>query len=126
MSWFEVFKEPPLYGAALAFTAYGIHWFVLGTSRQRDLDPRPNVGLCVAYFILSLLGCAVFFGAGDWPVGLLFVGLALIYLSDFFASVGKKKATRWLGFWHLITRLCLLYLPITTAPPFTPGTHLPL
>jgi len=126
MSWFEVFKEPPLYGAALAFTAYGIHWFVLGTIRQRDLDPRPNVGMCVAYFILSLLGCAVFFGAGDWPVGLLFVGLALIYLSDFFASLGKKKGKRWLGFWHLITGLWLMYLTIATELNFTLGTHLPL
>jgi hypothetical protein len=37
-----------LYMAALAFTAYGGHWFAIGWNRYRDNDPRTNAGMCVA------------------------------------------------------------------------------
>jgi hypothetical protein len=30
LTWFGSFGEPPLYMAALAFTAYGVHWFAIG------------------------------------------------------------------------------------------------
>lgn len=42
LTWFQVFKEAPLYMAALAFSAYGIHWFALGYNRWQGSDPRPN------------------------------------------------------------------------------------
>jgi hypothetical protein len=126
MTWFQVFKDPPLYMAALAFSAYGIHWFAIGYNRYKRHDPRPNAGMCVAYFIISVLGAAVFFTATDWPVGLLFVGLALIYLSDFFASIGVRLGERALGFWHIVTGLWLMYLMIATVYNISLGAHLPL
>lgn len=126
LSWFQVFDEAPLYMAALAFSAYGIHWFALGYNRYRGNDPRPNAGMCVAFFIISVVGLVVFFVAGDWPVGLLFLGLALIYLSDFFASIGMKWGERALGLWHTVTGLWLMYLMIGVAFNFSLGWSLPV
>lgn len=130
LGWFNVFApgapSSPLYLAALAFSAYGIHWFVLGYNRYRRLDPRPNAGMCVAYMIISALGAVVFFAAGDWPVGLLFVGLFFIYLSDFFASIGSPTGVTWLGFWHTLTGAWLMYLTVATGLNFSLATHLPL
>jgi len=108
LTWFQVFKDPPLYMAALAFSAYGIHWFALGWNRFQNSDPRTNAGMCVAYTIISVMGMVVFFNASDWPVGLLFVGLTLIYVSDFFASIGISLGLRALGFWHIVTGLWLM------------------
>jgi len=124
LTWFQVFKEAPLYMAALAFSAYGIHWFAIGYNRYRGHDPRPNAGMCVAFFIISVVGLVVFFVAGDWPVGLLFLGLALIYLSDFFAAIGQRWGERALGFWHIVTGLWLMYLMVAVAFNFSLGWDL--
>ena len=124
LTWFQVFKDAPLYMAALAFSAYGIHWFAIGYNRYRGNDPRPNAGMCVAFFIISVTGLVVFFAAGDWPVGLLFLGLALIYLSDFFAAIGQKWGERALGFWHIVTGLWLMYLMVAVAFNFSLGWSL--
>jgi hypothetical protein len=110
--------------AALAFSAYGIHWFAIGYNRMKGNDPRPNAGMSVAFFIISVTGLIVFFAAGDWAVGLLFVGLALIYASDFFASTGKQFGERALGFWHIVTGLWLMYLMIGVALDFSLGWSL--
>jgi len=126
LTWFQVFKDAPLYMAALAFSAYGIHWFAIGYNRYRGNDPRPNAGMCVAFFIISVVGLVVFFVAGDWAVGLLFVGLALIYLSDFFAAIGVKLGERALGFWHIVTGLWLMYLMLGVAFDFALGWKLPV
>lgn len=126
LTWFQVFKEPALYMAALAFSAYGIHWFAIGYNRYKGHDPRPNAGMSVAFFILSVLGLAVFFTAGDWPVGLLFVGLALVYAADFFASVGMAWGERALGLFHIITALWLMYLVIATVYNMVFKAGLPL
>ncbi len=126
MTWFQVFKEPPVYMAALAFTAYGIHWFAIGYNRYQGNDPRPNAGMCVAFTILSALGMAVFFKAGDWPVGLLFVGLTCVYVSDFFASIRIPLAERLLGLSHLATGAWLMYLTVATVLNFASGMSLPL
>jgi hypothetical protein len=126
LTWFQVFKDPVLYMAALAFSAYGIHWFAIGYNRLRGHDPRPNAGMCVAFFILSVLGVAVFFTAGDWPVGLLFIGLALVYLADFFAAVGVAIGERALGLFHILTGLWLMYLMIATVYNLALHAKLPL
>ncbi|GAA5199088.1 hypothetical protein GCM10023346_37980 [Arthrobacter gyeryongensis] len=126
MTWFQVFKDPPLYMAALAFSAYGIHWFALGYNRWQHSDPRPNAGMSVAFTVISVLGLVVFFKAGDWPVGLLFVGLTLIYISDFIASIGKAFGERALGLFHILTGLWLMYLTFATGLNFASGMHLPL
>src|SRR5690348_17600043 len=94
LTWLQVFKQPALYMAALAFSAYGIHWFAIGWNRYRGNDPRPNAGLSVAYLVISALGTTVFFAVGDWPVGLVFVGLIAVYFSEFFASIGVGLAER--------------------------------
>src|SRR6202161_4029454 len=76
--------SPPLYMAALAFTAYGVHWFAMGWIRLRRADARANIGMCIAFLLISILGVIVFFNVGDDPVGGLFIGLACVYASEFF------------------------------------------
>lgn len=75
MTWFQVFAATPsFYMAALAFSAYGIHWFALGWNRYQGNDARPNAGMAVAYTILSVLGAWVFFAVvtGVWLMYLTF------------------------------------------------------
>lgn len=125
LTWFHVFNDPALYMAAVAFTAYGIHWFALGWNRYNGSDPRPNFGMSIAYTILSVLGAVVFFKAGGWPVGVLFVGLAWVYLSEIFATVGSGMGQRSLGAAHVITGVWLMYLTVSTTLNITSGFHLP-
>jgi hypothetical protein len=116
LTLFGTFTAPPLYMAALAFTAYGVHWFAIGWNRLRRTDARANVGMTVAFTLISILGIIVFFKAGDEGVGILFCGLTAIYVSDFFASLkadigslgnlGEKA----LGAFHLATGFWLFYL----------------
>ena len=42
LAWLHSFRVPALYMAALAFTAYGVHWWALGMGRVLGGDPRPN------------------------------------------------------------------------------------
>jgi hypothetical protein len=124
LTWFQVFqKSAPLYMAALAFTAYGIHWFAIGWNRYRGNDPRPNAGMSVAFMVVSAMGATVFFKIGDWPVGALFLGLFAIYFSDFFASIGLQLGERALGFFHLVTGCWLMYLAYAVAVDFAIGYH---
>ena len=52
---------------ALAFTAYGVHWFAMGWNRLRRADARVNAGMTVAFLLISILGIIVFFKIGDYP-----------------------------------------------------------
>ena len=152
LAWFHSFREKPLYMAALAFTAYGVHWWAIGMSRAFGGDPRPNAFMSIAFTLISALGIVVFFKAHDNPVGGLFIGLTCIYVSDFFASfflrpvlaaqepatVGRPPAPRYertpmgelgeraLGFFHLGTGLWLMYLTWATALNISNGFKLPL
>src|SRR5260370_8811646 len=45
LTLFGTFTSPPLYMAALAFTAYGVHWFALGWIRLRRADSPTQIGL---------------------------------------------------------------------------------
>jgi hypothetical protein len=124
LTWFQVFqKSAPLYMAALAFSAYGIHWFAIGWNRYRGNDPRTNAGMSVAFMVISAMGATVFFKIGDWPVGALFLGLFAVYFSDFFASIGLKLGERALGFFHLVTGAWLMYLAYAVAVDFAIGYH---
>jgi hypothetical protein len=87
LTLFGTFTTPALYMAALAFTAYGVHWFAMGWNRLRRTDSRVNVGMTVAFLLISILGVIVFFKVGDDPVGGLFIGLACVYAADFLASL---------------------------------------
>jgi hypothetical protein len=125
LTWFPVFKEPPLYMAALAFSAYGIHWFAIGWNRYRGNDPRPNAGLSVAYLVISAMGATVFFAVGDWPVGLVFAGLLAVYVTEFFVSVGVALAERALGLFRIVTGVWLMYLAYAVTIDFALGYHWP-
>lgn len=120
-----VFAEKSLYMAAIAFSAYGIHWFALGWNRYQGNDPRSNAGMSVAFTVLSVLGAVVFFGAGTWAVGVLFLGLTAVYIADFFVAVGKSAAERLLGAVHVLTGVWLMYLTVGTVLNIASGYHLP-
>jgi hypothetical protein len=125
--WFGTISTPPTYMAAVAFTAYGVHWWAIGMGRAFGGDAKPNAFMSIAFTILSALGIVVFFNHGvDRPVGGLFIGLTLIYISDFFASLGSPLGTRALGFFHLGTGGWLMYLTWATTLNFAAGYHLTL
>jgi hypothetical protein len=126
LTWFDSFSAGPLYMAAVAFTAYGVHWWAIGMSRAFGSDVRPNALMSIPFLVLSILGAVVFFGADDNPVGALFVGLALIYICDFFASLGLRFWERALGFMHIATGLWLMYLAVATVLNLSRGFNLPL
>ena len=152
LTWFNSFRAPALYMTALVFTAYGAHWFALGLARVLGGDPRPNAFMSVSFICLSVLGIIVFFKADDAPVGGLFIGLTLVYISDFFASlfvqvapsatpgqpgvtspptrsnlaVLSERGERALGFFHLGTGLWLIYLTFAAVLNIASGMHLPL
>jgi hypothetical protein len=112
LTWFNVFgEEKALYMAALAFTAFGIHWFVLAHRRFIGSDERPDAWMAIAFFLVSLLGAIVFFGVGDAPVGILFVGLMLVYITEIPTRFGVfASGPRLVGLWQFLTGLWLMYL----------------
>jgi hypothetical protein len=121
LTLFGTFTDAPLYMAGLAFTAYGVHWFALGWNRIRQADPRVNLGMAVAFLILSILGVVVFFKAGNQAVGGLFIGLSGVYIADIFASLGASAprlsapGIKALGFFHTGTGIYLMYLVFATV-----------
>jgi hypothetical protein len=137
LTWFPVFADKALYMAALAFSAYGIHWFALGWNRVQGADARPNGFMAIPFVIISVLGLTVFYRAGGWPVGVLFTGLALVYVAEFFASFrlgvrvradGQESANvgeRALGLVHILVGLWLMYLTVATTLDIASGFTLP-
>jgi hypothetical protein len=141
LAWLHSYREKPLYMAALAFTAYGVHWFAIGLGRWLGGDPRPNGFMSIPFAALSVLGALVFFEASDWPVGLLFVGLAVVYVCELAASLGyteidgpsgpeRGEATalgalgeRALGAAHILVGLWLLYLTYAITVNTALGWH---
>lgn len=132
LTLFGTFTDPALYMAALAFTSYGVHWFAIGWNRIRRIDPRVNVGMTVAFTLISVLGIIVFFKVGDSPVGGLFIGLTGVYVADLFASLKPDLpglgvlGERALGFFHIGTGFWLMYLMFATVLNFVLKYTLPL
>ena len=128
LAWFHTFTAGPLYMAALAFSAYGVHWFAIGYNRMRGADPRPNGYMAISFSFISLLGLIVFYHAGEWPVGTLFLGLLLVYIADIFASfkLAGDMGEKALGFFHIITGAWLIYLMYAATLNFALGFHLAL
>lgn len=132
LTWFESFKAAPDYMAALAFSAYGIHWFGIGWIRMHGTDPRVNIGMTIGYTLLSILGIIVFFGAHDHPVAGVFIGLTGVYVADFFASLRPmvpkvgEIGERALGFFHLGTGFWLIYMTFAVTLTFTLRYTLPI
>jgi hypothetical protein len=137
LTWFQVFSDKALYMAALAFSAYGIHWFALGYNRWQGADPRPNGFMSIPFIIISVLGLWVFFDVGAWPVGILFSGLTAVYVCELFASfsVGVRTGPdgeqsinigeRALGLVHILVGLWLMYLTFSTVLDTASGFTLP-
>ena len=132
LTLFGTFKAPALYMAALAFTAFGVHWFALGWIRLRRADARANIGMTVAFEMISVLGIIVFFGVHDNPVAGVFIGLACVYAAEFFQTLGpdaprlSKPAGLATGFFRLGTGMWLMYLVFAVALNFVLGYTLPL
>jgi hypothetical protein len=122
---------PPLYMAALAFTAYGVHWFAIGWNRLAETDVRIQVGMAAAFILISALGAIVFFSAHDWPVGVVFVGLGLVYVAEFPTSLAPDLpgvgaiGRRALGFFHLLTGFWLMYMMFAVVLDITLRYTLP-
>lgn len=133
LTWFNVFgvgadgkpvNATPLYMAGLAFTAYGIHWFAMGHRRFIGASALPDAWMAIAFFILSVLGVVVFIAAGDIPVAIVFIGLSLIYLSEFpfrfgFFSMGGRLV----AVWQLLTGIWLMYLTWAVTVNIALGWH---
>jgi hypothetical protein len=127
LTWFGSFHAKVLYMAALAFTAFGVHWWAIGMIRAMGGDPRPIALVSIAFLVISTLGIVVFFHNGaDRPVGGVFIGLALVYISEFLATFKLPGAERALGFFRLGTGGWLMYLTWAVALNFTSGYHLPV
>lgn len=127
LTWFQVFNAPDLYMAALAFTAYGVHWFAIGFNRYRGADERPNGFMAVPFTLISVLGIVVFFGVGLWAVGILFVGLTGVYVTDIFSSlrIARPLSLQLHGIAHLATGVWLMYLVWGVVLNIVLGTSLP-
>jgi len=126
LTWFPVFtKAAPLYMAAVAFTAYGIHWFAMAHRRYVGASPMPDAWMAIAFFFLSVLGVIVFFGAGDIPVVIVFIGLSLIYLTESPTRFGVfPLGGRLVAVWQILTGIWLLYLTYAVTLNITLGTKL--
>jgi len=111
LTWFNVFgKEAPLYMAALAFTAYGVHWFAMGYRRYVNSSDQPDGWMAIAFLFLSILGLYVFQRAGDIPVMIVFVGLTLIYATEIPTRLFSwSSGGRLVGLFQFVTGIWLLY-----------------
>lgn len=127
MTWFGVFaKSAPLYMAALAFTAYGIHWFAMAHRRYIGSSADADGWMAIAFLILSILGVVVFIMVNDIPVAIVFIGLSLIYLSEIPARFLKSAtAARFVGLWQVLTGIWLMYMTVATVLNLSvPNMHL--
>lgn len=121
---FGSLSAAPLYMAAVAFSAYGIHWFALGWNRYRGNDSRADGIMGIPFIVLGILGAWVFFAAHAWPVGVLFVGLTFVYLPKPFLDLGggttpNRGALRAMGTARILTGCWLLYLVVSTTLDIT-------
>ncbi|WP_430626362.1 hypothetical protein [Sulfobacillus thermotolerans] len=67
--------------------------------------------MAIAYAALSLLGTLIFLDAGDVPVGILFIILLLIYLSEIPTRLaGWNPGARLVGLWQFLGAIWLMYL----------------
>ena len=125
LTWFNVFgKAAPLYMAAVAFTAYGIHWFAMAHRRFIGSAAEPDAWMAIAYFILSVLGVVIFFAANDVPVAIVFIGLSLIYLTEAPFRFGVfSGGGRLVAVWQLLTGIWLMYLTWAVAINISLGAH---
>jgi hypothetical protein len=125
LTWFHVFKGAPLYAAGIETTVFGIHWLAMGLSRIRGGSIVPNGFMCVAFFLVALLGYMVFSHVGDTPVAWLFIGLMAVYFFEFFYcfDLFMPLSRRLLGLVHTVTGLLLMYLTFGIVLNLAIGAH---
>ncbi|WP_220206065.1 hypothetical protein [Reticulibacter mediterranei] len=130
LTWFNIFAKPgststsPLYMAALAFTAYGIHWLAMAERRFVGASALPDAWMAISFFFLSLLGVVIFFAAADVPVAIVFIGLSLIYLTEAPTRFGLfPVGSRLVALWQLLTGIWLLYMTWAVTLNLSIGTH---
>ncbi len=126
LTWFHVFKGAPLYCAGIETTVFGIHWLAMGLSRIRGGSIVPNGFMCVAFFLVALLGLIVFWTVGDMPVAWLFIGLMAVYFFEFLYCFGLAMpfSKKMLGLVHTVTGLLLMYLTYGIVLNLSIGAHL--
>ena len=125
LTWFQVFKGAPLYMAALAFTAYGVHWFAMGHRRFIGSSALPDAWMAIAFLILSVLGVVIFLDVNDIPVAIVFIGLSLIYLTEAPTRFSVLPiGARIVGLWQVLTGLWLMYLTWAVALNLSVGMKL--
>jgi len=127
LTWFDVFgNTPPLYMAGIAFTAYGVHWFVLAYRRYIGASSEPDAWMLIPFLLMSLLGLGVFAAANDYPLAILFGFVTLIYLAEFPAKFASQPQPRWerlVGLWQFLAGFWLVYLTYATAVNASLGYH---
>lgn len=132
LTWFHVFDVGPThsaaYMAALAFTAYGVHWFVMGYRRYIQSDVLPDGWMAIPFFLISVLGVIVFAAAVDWGVTILFILLALIYLSEALVRFGVRVplGPRLVAMWQLLNGIWLMYLTYALTLDLATTYHWPV
>lgn len=111
LTWFNVFgNAAPLYMAALAFTAYGIHWFAMAHRRYIGSSAQPDGWMAIAFLFISALGLAVFRHVGDTPVMIIFIGLTLIYAAEIPTRLFSwRPGGRLVGLFQVLTGIWLMY-----------------
>ncbi|MBP2250050.1 hypothetical protein J2754_000347 [Halarchaeum solikamskense] len=127
LTWFDAFRDDHLlYMAALAFTAYGVHWFVLGWKMYKGFDPRPDAWMAIAFLLLSVLGTVNFYLGGVLPVAVLFFGLTLVYLSEIWARfTGSETGEKSVALFQVLTGIWLMYLTYAVTLDIGLGWALP-
>jgi hypothetical protein len=122
---FNAFQGSPfLYMAALAFTVFGIHWFVMGGRRFLSADPRPDAFMAIAFLWLSITGAYVFFNVPDIPVAIVFVLLTAIYASEAVARFsGSQLWERIVAAFQVTNGVWLMYLTFAFAVDFAINGH---
>jgi hypothetical protein len=125
LTWWNVFgANKVLYMAALAFTAYGVHWFAMGQRRMVSASSAPDGWMAIPFTIISLLGVWAFILANDYPVAILFAILTLIYLTDIPANfTGSAMWERAHGLCQFVNGCWLMYLTWASVANIAFGMH---
>jgi hypothetical protein len=125
LTWFGVFTDAaPLYMAAVAFTAFGVHWFAVAYRRYTGGSAVPEGWMAIPFALLSILGMIVFFSAGDAPAGIVFLGLTLVYLTEIPTNFGfLPGGRRLIGLWQMLTGMWLIYVTYGVVMNLALGKH---
>jgi hypothetical protein len=109
--------------AAVAFTAYGIHWLVIAYRRYLGASSEPDAWMSIPFLLISILGAIISAAAGSLAVVILYVGVALIYATEIPTRFGIFHGHRLVGLWQVLTGIWLMYLTYGTIFNIALGKH---